>query len=133
MRQLLRLSVLLPTWLLVSFSNVPAGAQDLVGQGEWQSLSGEAMRGTWSVELSRSGTDLRGGIKVTGSNLFSGGTVTGTVDGQEVVLGVMADGVKQATFSGKLSGDSISGEWACPAIKDQGVWFGTVRARAGGS
>lgn len=106
-------------------------AVDLGGTGEWQSLAGDAMRGTWSVELRRSGSQVAGTISLSGSNVFRGGTVNGTIDGQAVVLGVMAEGGAQATFSGKLTGDSISGEWECPAVKDNGVWYGTLRGAAG--
>lgn len=106
-----------------------AAAQELGGQGEWRSLSGEGIRGTWGVDLSQSGTDLHGAIKLTGSTLFTDGLVTGSIDGEQVVLGVMADGLEQATFSGKLTGESISGEWRCPSIKDEGVWFGKLGPR----
>ena len=41
----------------------------------------------------------------------------------------MADGTKQATFSGQLDGKSIKGEWDCEAVKDHGVWYGTLSAR----
>lgn len=104
-------------------------AQELIGDGEWQSLAGDAMRGTWSVDLRRSSSRVDGTINLSGSNVFTGGTVSGTIDGQDVVLGVMAEGVAQATFTGKLTGKSISGEWKCPAVKDEGVWFGTLRTR----
>jgi hypothetical protein len=67
-------------------------------------------------------------LEMTGSNVFSGGFVTGSIDDSGVTLGVMANGFEQATFSGKLDGESISGEWQCPGVKDEGVWHGTLNA-----
>jgi hypothetical protein len=110
-----------------------AWGQPLAGKGDWQSLNGEAIRGTWSVDLIREGTDVSGSIALTGSTLFVGGTVSGSIDGHNVVLGVMAEGVKQATFTGKLDGEDIAGEWECPAIKDEGIWTGTLRSQPSGS
>lgn len=124
---LLLVSVFLAGW------QTPAYAQGFVGKGDWQSLNGEAIRGTWSVDLAGTGADVRGSITLTGSTLFVGGTVTGTIDGQHVMLGVLSEGVKQASFTGRLDGESISGEWECPAIKDEGVWTGTLRVQPSGS
>lgn len=102
-------------------------ADDVVGSGEWQSLSGEAIRGGWSVDLRRSGDLLAGTIKLTDSPLFSEAAVSGSIDGRQVVLGVMAQGVRQATFTGQVTGDSVSGEWKCPTIDDSGVWYGALK------
>jgi hypothetical protein len=101
-------------------------AQQLVGQGEWRSLSGESLAGKWSVTLQRAGDRLDGSIGMTGSNLLSSAQVNGTIDGQHVMLGVMSDGAVLATFSGKLSGESVSGEWQSPVVKDEGVWYGIL-------
>lgn len=120
---------------LVTGMAVPplAGAGQLVGKGEWQSLSGEGMRGTWSVELSSAGERVEGTIKMTGSNLFTTSAVSGSISGEQIVLGLMSEGTKQATFAGKLVDGSISGEWHCPAIADEGVWTGKLGSSGGGS
>jgi len=55
--------------------------------------------------------------------------VTGTLDGKNVVLGVSSNGITAAQFSGQLIGDSISGEWNCPGVNDQGAWRGTLSAK----
>jgi len=107
--------------------NGPTRADMVLGNGEWQSQSGAAMRGTWSITLERSGDELKGKIALTGSMLFSGGDVTGTWDDNQVVLGTLADGEHQATFSGTLVDEKISGEWHCPPINDSGAWSGTLR------
>jgi hypothetical protein len=104
-----------------------ASGQQLMGRGQWQSLSGgEHVQGTWSVQLDRSGTRVEGTMALTGSNVLTGGSVHGTIDGQSVILGVSSDGVAAATFSGRLSGEAISGEWECAVVKDEGVWSGTL-------
>jgi hypothetical protein len=117
--------------VLMSMYLIAAGgaarAEIISGNGEWQSESGAAMRGTWTVTLERSGTDLKGTITLTGSMLFSGGELTGTLDGDQLTLGTLADGENQATFSGTLTEEKIAGEWHCAAINDSGAWSGTLR------
>lgn len=105
-----------------------ATVRQLTGKGEWQSLSGDSINGTWAVTLAPRGHRVEGNLDLTGSNVFSGGAVNGTIDGSNVVLGVMADGANQATFSGKLQDGSISGEWQSDAVHDSGVWSGTLSA-----
>jgi hypothetical protein len=113
--------------LMILLTAGTTGAQELVGRGEWQSLSGgDHLKGTWTVRLQRNGTSLDGTMELSGSNVFSGGPVQGNIDGQSIVLGVSSDGVTAATFAGKLTGDSIGGEWECPAVNDKGVWQGTL-------
>ncbi|MFI5397567.1 MAG: hypothetical protein ACHQ9S_18680 [Candidatus Binatia bacterium] len=105
-------------------------AQQLAGQGKWQSLlGGELISGTWSLSLQRSAAKVTGTMQITGSDLLKTGAVTGTIDGSNVVLGVGSDGVTSASFNGQLTGSAISGEWDCPAVKDHGVWEGTLSAR----
>lgn len=107
----------------------PAHAQDLAGQGEWQSLSGEAIKGTWTADIRRSGSQLTGTMALRGSNALSGGTVTGNIDADNISVGIVLAGGTIASFSGRLAGESISGEWQSPVLQDEGVWFGTLRAR----
>lgn len=113
--------------LAVFLSTELAHADIFAGNGDWQSASGSAMRGTWTVTLERSGNDVKGNITLTGSMLFSGTQVTGTLDGDQIVLGVLADGRNQVSFSGMLKDEQVSGEWQCPAIGDSGTWSGTLR------
>lgn len=101
-------------------------AQSLTGSGEWQSLSGEAIKGTWTAVLTRRGDIVDGSFELIGSNVLLRGTVSGSMGGSAVLLGVAKDGVKEATFSGKLDGNSVSGEWEYPGLSDRGVWYGTL-------
>ncbi len=85
------------------------------------------MRGTWTATLERSRGELRGSITLTGSPLFAGGGVTGTIEGEDVVLGVLTEGDHQAKFKGSLTDNKIAGEWECQTIGDQGIWSGTLQ------
>lgn len=103
-------------------------AQQITGKGEWQSLSGDAIKGTWTVNLMRTGNHLEGSLDLSGSNVFTGGDVSGSIDAASIVLGVAVGGTQHATFSGKLDGDIVSGEWTSDGLKDSGVWFGSLGA-----
>ncbi len=114
-------------------AGAPAYAQDLNGKGEWQSRSGAGMRGTWTAALTRSNGELSGSIKLTGSTLLSGGTVSGKIDGDVVTFGVVSDDSEQVRFTGKLADGAVAGDWECDAIDDRGSWKGTFGDGGGGS
>jgi len=121
--------------LLLSVSLVGgafAQAEDLHLKGNWESLSGDFIRGTWEASLVRSAGELSGAFRLTGSNVLLEGQISGTVDSSSIVIGVTADGVRQASFAGRLDGDSVSGEWEFIELEDRGVWYGQiVRASRG--
>jgi len=102
------------------------GDAALAGAGEWQSLKSEAIGGKWTVTLARSGDQVDGELTLTGSTVFTGGKVAGTIDGASIVLGVMTEAGKSASFTGKLDGAQIAGEWEAALVEDHGVWFGTL-------
>jgi hypothetical protein len=107
-----------------------APAQQLTGKGEWHSLSSAIINGKWAASLTRTGNHLAGTLKLGRTDALSGGTVSGDINASSIVLGVMADDIREVTFTGKLDGDSVKGEWDCPALKDHGVWFGTLTVAA---
>jgi len=115
---------------LVGSMSGAAGAADLTGRGEWRSLSGEGIGGTWTVALTRSGESVEGELTLEGSNVFRGGTVRGTVDGTDIVLGVLSEQGKTASFAGQLDGGEVKGEWTAALVDDHGVWFGRLGAAA---
>jgi hypothetical protein len=108
-----------------------ASAEQLHGKGEWQSLTGDTIKGTWAASLTRRGAQLEGTFTLTGSNVFKSGPTAGSIDGSNVVLGLLSGAGKAATFSAKLDGDSISGEWESPAVDDHGVWTGNLSPAKG--
>jgi hypothetical protein len=85
------------------------------------------LRGAWDVSLTEVNGEVKGQIALKGSNVLTGGTVQGKVDGSNIVLGVMSAGTIQATFTGVLRGNVVSGEWESDALGDNGVWQGTMR------
>jgi hypothetical protein len=90
-----------------------------------------SMKGTWTTSLTRAGNSVQGTLTLTGSNVISAASVTGSIDGSSVVLGVAAEGAREATFSGTLDrGGAIKGEWELDSevLKDHGVWYGTLGA-----
>jgi hypothetical protein len=106
----------------------PIWASELLsGNGEWQSNSGAAMRGTWNVNMTRSGEDVTGQLTLTGSLLFSGAEVRGSLDGDNLMFGAVIDGENQLVFNGTVSEGRVSGEWSCTSISDSGSWNGTLR------
>lgn len=104
-------------------------AQTLGGSGEWQSLSGGAIKGTWSVSLNQVGQRVDGSLTLEGSNEFQGGAVVGSIEGGKIVLGVLSQGAKQASFSGAIEGETVKGEWECEMLNDRGVWYGSIVRR----
>lgn len=118
--------------LVLSLSASRTAAEQLIGKGEWASgRSGDAIRGTWTVELQRDDGRIVGTLTLTGSNLIDRADVSGTIDDRQIVLGVGAKGPTQASFTGLLHGESISGEWDFPAAQDEGVWYGTLATPIG--
>jgi hypothetical protein len=103
-----------------------AAAQQLTGTGTWQSLSSAIIKGGWTASLVRTGNHVEGTLALTGSNLLSGGAVSGDIDSSSIMLGVVSKDVRQATFSGQLVGNTVKGEWNCPAVNDHGIWSGTL-------
>ncbi len=103
-------------------------AETLGGTGTWQSLNADAIRGKWDAQFVRQGNRIDGNIDLTGSNVVSGGKVSGEIDGAGVTFGVMVDGKQWATFSGKLRDGAIDGDWTFESdgLSDRGVWTGIL-------
>jgi len=71
-------SFVVVTWLALmtlSTLNRSVAAQELVGHGDWQSLSGgEHISGNWAAKLRRTDSQLVGTMELTGSNVLKGGS-----------------------------------------------------------
>ena len=106
-------------------------AEGLTGRGDWRSVSSDSIRGTWSVDLTRSGSGVVGTMDLTGSNALRTCTITGNVAGNDIILGLVTGGSTVATFTGKLVEGAVSGEWEAPTLRDEGVWYGELQAAAG--
>jgi len=112
--------------LALVFSCSVAAAAEIRGDGEWQSLSGDAIKGSWSVSLEQFAGGVTGTLSLKGSNVFTVAGVSGTIDNGSIVLGVVVEGLREATFQGRINGQSISGEWQTKATGDYGVWSGSL-------
>lgn len=103
-----------------------AMARDLIGAGEWQSVNGESMRGSWNLELTQSGEAIRGVLNLRGSNIVQSAQVLGTISEDQIAIGTVKDGESAISFTGKRSGTSIEGEWSFTTLGDNGVWYGKL-------
>lgn len=112
--------------LTVSIVASRVSGEDLVGRGQWHSTNAGGVRGSWTAELARTETGVRGTLKIDGSNVFVGGVVEGTMSDGQVILGVFQEGQKVASFAGRLREGTVSGEWDAPAVADTGVWEGKL-------
>lgn len=113
-------------WGLVGVLTTPsAQAGTLAGSGSWSSQRFDA-KGTWTVDLSRTQDNVAGGITLTGSPVVVGGNVSGVItNGNSVTLGVLENGARIATFTGRLQGTTVTGTYQAET-GDQGVWSGTL-------
>jgi hypothetical protein len=69
-------------------------------------------------------------MKLTGSNVLRTTAVTGSLEVGNVVLGVVVEGSRLATFTGSIDGGYVSGEWSFAGLGDDGVWYGSLKAVA---
>jgi hypothetical protein len=122
-----RNAVLAVGCLLLLAVGTAARGELVTGNGEWENRSSAAIRGTWTVALERSGSDVKGTVTLTGSPLFSGAEVSGTIDGDQVMFGTVVEHENRLTFSGTLTEEQVTGEWQSEAIGDAGSWSGTLR------
>ncbi len=122
----MRMRTIVTAVILVGLAVASAHAEQLVGKGEWKSLSGDVIGGSWAATIVQNAGGVNGSLTLTGSNVFAGGDVTGTVDAASIVLGLLNEQGKQATFSAKIDGTSIKGEWNSDLLNDHGVWYGTL-------
>ena len=110
----------------LSFTLSSALAQQIYGQGKWESLSSTAIGGTWEGSFVQTGDHLEGTFVLKGSNVLSGGEVAGYITGSQIAL-EMAGGQKSAAeFSGKMTGDNLAGEWSSEIAGDHGIWYGRL-------
>jgi hypothetical protein len=116
--------------LLLLAVGTAARGELVTGNGEWESRSSAAIRGTWTIALERSGSDVKGTVTLTGSPLFSGAEVSGTIEGDEMMFGTVVENENRLTFNGTLTEGRVTGDWECETIRDGGSWSGTLRGAA---
>ena len=88
-------------------SGTPAGSVT----GTWNSSSGLPGSGI-TMTLTQSGSTISGsGTQSVEAGASRSFTVTGSINGDQVTLGITYSDQSTATFQGTLSGNSMSGVW----------------------
>ncbi|OGW75667.1 MAG: hypothetical protein A2Z72_03050 [Omnitrophica bacterium RBG_13_46_9] len=89
--------------------------------GVWASAK-TGVKGDFQATLQKEGTNLLGNIKIGGSSITKGGSITGTVNGDKIEFGLAKDKRGRLKYAGQIKGDTMSGTWEIPIIKDRGTW-----------
>lgn len=91
--------------------------------------------GTFIVTLTQRGSTLTGVSSVSGPTCISGGMSTGTVTGNKIQFGFLADPQRPLTFEGTVTGNTMSGTWSTVTcgkvqIPIYGTWTATKASGA---
>ena len=80
--------------------------------GKWSGSYGGTFSGTFTLSWQETGKTLKGTIKISGfGNVAT--SLSGTVKGSSISFGTV--GSKSITYSGSVSGNSMSGSWQMKA------------------
>jgi hypothetical protein len=88
-------------------STAPTAGGDL--SGTWSGQYTGTYQGTFTLSWQQSGSNLSGTIKLSGAGTES---ITGSVNGSSIRFGTV--GGAATTYSGTVSGDSMSGSYNTP-------------------
>ena len=80
--------------------------------GKWSGGYGGTFSGTFTLSWQETGKSLKGTIKISGFGDVAT-TLNGTVKGSSISFGTV--GSKSITYSGAVSGSSMSGSWQMKA------------------
>jgi hypothetical protein len=86
--------------------------------------------GTFSVTFTQKGNTISGFNTVSGETCVRGGASSGTINGNQIQFGFLADPQRPVQFEGTVTGDTMSGTWnalACPPVNIPiyGTWSAT--------
>lgn len=102
----------------------PAASSGLTGTwtGTWQNTN-IAGSGTFTLQLTQSGSTVAGTIVAVGTPCLTNGTISGALAANQVQLGAV-QGVVTITYAGTVSGNSMSGTYQASAecANAQGTW-----------
>lgn len=104
-----------------------AAAGEIQGgwDGTWTSTSDPGVDGTFHIDFTRSGAVLNGSISITDTPCITTGTITGTLDGDNIEFGAV-QGTQNIAYTGTISGSSMSGTYAAPQCGNgTGDWEAT--------
>lgn len=92
--------------------------------GEWQNTTPDASRGTFRIQWTQSGSALSGTITITGTPCLTGGSINGSLSGSALNFGVVT-GQSQVSYTGTVSGNTMSGTYTTSCGNAQGTWKAT--------
>ena len=110
-----------PSWSHPTWPSVPAGRvqhhrvpRHKLGplSGKWSGSYSGSFSGTFNLTWQQSGTQLSGTIMVSGFHNVPT-SINGTVKGTSISFGTV--GSESITYSGSVSGSSMSGSWTIQA------------------
>jgi hypothetical protein len=96
--------------------------------GTWSGQYSGTFHGTFNVTWTQSGSNLTGAIKISNKNPDSTDDlpIQGTVNGSSITFGTLGAVVAAPiTYSGSVSGDSMSGTWQMQGGQGSGSWNAT--------
>jgi hypothetical protein len=108
-------------------SSSESGSSGIVGRwnGTWTTTSGPAGSGDFHIDFTQSGNNLTGAIVIAGTPCITTGTITGTLSGNTIAFGAV-QGSQTISYSGTVSGNSMSGDYHAPDCGDaKGTWKAT--------
>ena len=84
--------------------------------------------GGFTLQMVQKGSKISGTIDLTGPTCNRHGTIDGTLSGKEITFGLVST-TRDTTFSGTVSGNSMSGTWGATAcdvdLQISGTWAAT--------
>jgi hypothetical protein len=92
--------------------------------GEWQNTTPDSSRGTFRIQWTQSGSSLSGTIAITGTPCLTGGSISGSLNGGNLNFGVVT-GQAQVSYTGTVSGTTMSGTYTTSCGNAQGTWKAT--------
>ncbi len=96
--------------------------------GTWESTDFPGGNGTLTVNITQDGNNINGTITLTGSEYLSGGTLSGTVNGNNFTMNIDFGEGYYMVSTGTISGNSISGTYVSyynNEVTDRGNYSGS--------
>ena len=97
-------------------------------QGTWTSDK-TGVKGDFQVSLQKEGTTISGNIRISGSPITKGGSITGTIKGEKIEFGLARDKRGLLKYVGQIKGYTMSGTWEIPLAKEYGTWQASKKNR----
>jgi hypothetical protein len=78
-------------------------------------------QGTFTIEFQQDGDALSGTISIEGTPCLTGGSITGTLVGDEIEFGAV-EGQVEVEYRGTVDGDRMAGTWSTDCGDADGDW-----------